>query len=41
MFDTVASQVSALSFVDIFNFCVFLTFTICYTLPARSTCSWC
>lgn len=31
MFDTVASQVSALSFVDIFNFCVFLTFTICYT----------
>ena len=31
VFDTVASQVSALSFVDIFNFCVFLTFTICYT----------
>ena len=31
MFDTVASQVSALSFVDIFNFCVFLTFTLCYT----------
>ena len=31
MFDTVASQVSALSFVDIFNFCVFLAFTICYT----------
>ena len=22
---------SASSFVDIFNFCVFLTFTICYT----------
>ena len=31
LFDTVASQVSALSFVDIFNFCVFLTFTVCYT----------
>ena len=31
VFDTVASQVSALSFVDIFNFCVFLAFTICYT----------
>ena len=31
MFDTVASQVSALSFVDIFNFCVFFTFTVCYT----------
>lgn len=31
MFDAVAAQIPALSFVDIFNFCVFLTFTVCYT----------
>lgn len=31
MFDQLADAMARLSFVDIFNFCVFITFTICYT----------
>ena len=27
---TIVSMLSYISFVDVFNFCVFLTFTICY-----------
>lgn len=31
MFDQLAEAMARLSFVDVFNFCVFITFTICYT----------
>lgn len=31
MFEELSQSMAALSFIDIFNFCVFLTFTICYT----------
>lgn len=31
MFDQISDVLANLSFVDIFNLCVFLTFTICYT----------
>lgn len=31
MFQELSQSMAALSFVDIFNFCVFATFTICYT----------
>ncbi len=31
MFDWLAEATAKVSFVDVFNFCVFITFTICYT----------
>lgn len=31
MFDQLAEVLTRLSFVDVFNICVFLTFTVCYT----------
>ncbi len=31
MFQELSQSMAALSFIDIFNFCVFLTFTCCYT----------
>lgn len=31
VFDQMSAALANLSFVDIFNLCVFLTFTICYT----------
>ncbi len=31
MFAELSQSMAALSFIDIFNFCVFITFTCCYT----------